>query len=55
MAAPQELKKMIWSGQGPVMMGDYAPGVGTKEMGYLTNLKRIGCGNRTLVAPRERG
>lgn len=54
MAAPQELKKMIWSGQGPVMMGDYAPGVGTKEMGFLTNLKRIGCGNRTLTTTPAR-
>ena len=54
MAAPQELKKMIWSGQGPVMMGDFDPSIGTQEMGFLVNLKPIGCGNRTLTTTPSR-
>lgn len=40
---------MIWSGQGPVMIGTYDPVNGTPEMGYLTNLYRVGCGNRSLT------
>lgn len=42
-------KQMIWSGQGPILFGDYDAVNGTPEMGYLVNLRRIGCGNRTLT------
>ncbi len=42
-------EKVIWSGSGPVLMGDYDPENGTPEMGYLTNLVRVGCANRTLT------
>ncbi len=39
---------MIWTGQGPVMIGEYDPVNGTPDMGYLTNLYRIGCGTSQL-------
>lgn len=39
---------MIYSGQGPIGMGDYDPINGTAGQGYLVNVKRIGCGNRVL-------
>lgn len=39
---------MIWSGQGPVMIGTYDPVNGRADSGYLTNLYRIGCGTSTL-------
>ena len=47
-------KQMIWSGQGPILFGDYDPVNGTPEMGFLVNLKRIGCGNRTLTTKPAR-
>ena len=45
---------MIWSGQGPVMIGTYDPVNGTPEMGFLTNLYRVGCGNRSLTTTPSR-
>lgn len=43
------MEQMVWSGSGPIWLGDYDPANGTPEMGYLVNLRRIGCGNRTLT------
>lgn len=45
---------MIWNGQGPVHIGTYDPVKGRPEMGFLTNLYSVGCGNRTLTATPER-
>ena len=45
---------MIWNGQGPVMVGTYDPVKGRPEMGFLTNLYSVGCGNRTLTATPSR-
>ena len=45
---------MIWNGQGPVMIGTYDPVKGRPEMGFLTNLYSVGCGNRTLTATPAR-
>lgn len=45
---------MIWNGQGPVHMGIYDPIKGRPEMGFLTNLYSVGCGNRTLTATPAR-
>ncbi|QIL81788.1 hypothetical protein G7047_19100 [Diaphorobacter sp. HDW4A] len=45
---------MIWNGQGPVMIGTYDPVKGRPEMGFLTNLYGVGCGNRTLTATPAR-
>jgi hypothetical protein len=39
---------MIFSGQGPIFVGDFDPVNGTAAQGYLVNMKKIGCGNRTL-------
>lgn len=39
---------MIYSGQGPVFVGDFDATNGTAAQGYLVNMKRIGCGTRTL-------
>ena len=48
------MKKMIWSGQGPIYFGTYDPINGTPEMGYLTNIVRIGCANRSLITTPSR-
>lgn len=40
---------MIWNGQGPIMIGTYDPNKGREEMGFLTNLYSVGCGNRTFT------
>ena len=45
---------MIWNGQGPVHIGTYDPVNGRAEMGFLTNLYSVGCGNRTLTATPAR-
>ena len=45
---------MIWNGQGPVHIGTYDPVNGRPEMGYLTGLYSVGCGNRTLTATPAR-
>ena len=45
---------VIWNGQGPVMIGTYDPVKGRPEMGFLTNLYSVGCGNRTLTATPSR-
>ena len=45
---------MIWNGQGPVHIGTFDPVNGRPEMGYLTNLYSVGCGNRTLTATPAR-
>jgi hypothetical protein len=42
-------KQMIWDGQGPIYFGTYDPVKGTPEMGYLTNLVKIGCANSSFV------
>tara|TARA_R110002049_G_scaffold60182_3_gene162004 strand:- start:429 stop:1229 length:801 start_codon:yes stop_codon:yes gene_type:complete len=39
---------MIWSGQGPVMIGTFDTTRGKPEMGYLVDLYRIGCGTSQL-------
>ena len=39
---------ITWTGSGPVGMGDYDPENGTPDMGYLVNIRRIGCANRSL-------
>ena len=39
---------MIWSGQGPVMIGTFDTTHGTPEMGYLVDLYRVGCGTSQL-------
>lgn len=39
---------MIYSGQGPMYMGDFDLTHGTPAQGYLVNMKKIGCANRTL-------
>ena len=45
---------MIWNGQGPVMIGTYNPSKGRPEMGFLTDIYSVGCGNRTLTATPSR-
>ncbi|RMX07417.1 hypothetical protein EBQ24_08760 [Allofranklinella schreckenbergeri] len=45
---------LIWNGQGPVMIGTFDPVKGRPEMGYLTNIYSVGCGNRTLTATPSR-
>ena len=45
---------MIWNGQGPIHIGTYDPVNGRPEMGYLTGLYSVGCGNRTLTATPAR-
>ena len=45
---------MIWNGQGPVHVGTYDPVKGRPEMGFLTNIYSVGCGNRTLTATPAR-
>lgn len=45
---------MIWTGQGPVMIGTYDPIKGREEMGFLTNLYSVGCGNRTFTTTPSR-
>lgn len=47
-------KQMIWSGQGPIYFGTYDPVNGTPEMGYLTNIVRVGCANRSLTTTPSR-
>ena len=42
------MEKMIYSGHGELPFGDYSEADGTPEMGYLTNLAFVGCGNREL-------
>ena len=42
-------KSVVWNGQGPVHIGTYDPVNGRPEMGFLTNLYSVGCGNRTLA------
>ena len=45
---------IIWNGQGPVLIGTFDPVNGTPEMGYLTDIYSVGCGNRTLTATPSR-
>ncbi len=42
-------QQMIWDGQGPIYFGKYDPIKGTPEMGYLTNLIKIGCANSSFT------
>ena len=49
-----ESTSMIWNGQGPIHIGTYDPVNGRPEMGYLTGLYSVGCGNRTLTATPAR-
>lgn len=48
--AASKTTPMIWNGQGPVHIGTYDPINGRPEMGFLTNVYSVGCGNRTLTA-----
>lgn len=43
------MENLIWSGSGPIWLGDYDPANGTADMGYLVNLRRVGCANRALT------
>ncbi len=45
---------MIWTGQGPLMVGTYDPINGRPEMGFLKNLYSVGCGNRTFTTAPAR-
>lgn len=45
---------MIWAGQGPVYFGTYDATAGTPEMGYLTNLFKVGCANSVLTTTPKR-
>lgn len=47
-------KQMIWAGQGPVYFGTYDATAGTPEMGYLTNLFKVGCANSALTTTPKR-
>ena len=47
-------KQMIWAGQGPVYFGTYDPTLGTPEMGYITNLAKVGCANSALTTTPKR-
>lgn len=47
-------EQMVFAGQGPLFMGDYDATLGNAAQGYLVNLKRIGCGNRTLKISTSR-
>lgn len=49
-----ESTSIIWNGQGPVHIGTYDPVKGRADMGFLTNLYSVGCGNRTLAATPSR-
>ena len=52
--AASSATSMIWNGQGPVHVGTYDPVKGRPEMGFLTNIYSVGCGNRTLTATPAR-
>lgn len=45
---------MIWTGQGPVMIGTFDTTNGRPETGYLTNLYRVGCGTSQLTTSLTR-
>lgn len=45
---------MIWNGQGPVHIGTFNPLKGRPEMGFLTDLYSVGCGNRSLTVTPSR-
>jgi len=47
-------EQIIWNGQGPVYIGTYDPAKSTPNMGYLSNLYRVGCGTRTLTTSLTR-
>lgn len=47
-------KQMIWAGQGPVYFGTYDDVAGTPEMGYLTNVFKVGCANSALTTTPKR-
>jgi hypothetical protein len=40
---------IIWSGQGPVMIGTFDLERGTPDQGYLVDVYRIGCGTSALT------
>jgi hypothetical protein len=46
--------QMLWNGQGPIYFGDFDAVNGTPEMGYLVNLKKVGCANRSLTCTPAR-
>lgn len=52
--AAQASTSIIWNGQGPVHIGTYDPINGRPEMGFLTNMYSVGCGNRSLTATPSR-
>lgn len=47
-------EQFVFIGQGPIFFGDYDATTGQAAQGYLVNLKRIGCGNRTLKIAMKR-
>lgn len=47
-------QQMVFAGQGPIFLGDYDATLGQAAQGYLVNLKRVGCGNRTLKIGQSR-
>lgn len=47
-------KQLIWAGQGPIYFGTYDAEAGTPEMGYLTNLFKVGCANSALTTTPKR-
>lgn len=48
------MTQMIWSGQGPVMIGRYDPDNGRPDSGYLVDLYRVGCGTSALTTSLSR-
>jgi hypothetical protein len=48
------MKKMIWSGQGPIYFGTFDAANGTPAMGFLTNLYQIGAANSLLTTTPTR-
>lgn len=48
------MKKMIWSGQGPIYFGTFDAENGTAAMGFLTNLYQIGAANSVLTTSPTR-
>lgn len=47
-------QQMVFAGQGPLFIGDYDATLGQAAQGYLVNLKRIGCANRSLKINQKR-
>lgn len=48
------MKQMIWNGQGPIYFGTFDTTKGKADMGYLVDLRPIGCANSVLTTAPER-